>query len=157
MLREWQVSIHGEPKAKGSVRAYTFKRKGGGPPGARVEHAKSALVWQEHVTRVLVAERPNWLRPERGIPVHLNLVFWLKAPQVVERKWSKKNIERAHVTAPDIDKLVRTIADAGTGLLWADDSQIVFVAAEKKYALGRPMGVDMTVRYLQPERAVDLF
>ena len=36
-------------------------------------------------------------------------------------------------TRPDVDKLVRAIADAMTGIVYRDDSQLVAVKAEKHY------------------------
>ncbi len=38
-----------------------------------------------------------------------------------------------HVTKPDLDNLVKFIADAGNGLLWEDDRQIVQIRAVKIY------------------------
>ena len=37
-------------------------------------------------------------------------------------------------TKPDVDKLSRAVLDALTGVLWADDSQVVILSAVKVYA-----------------------
>lgn len=37
-------------------------------------------------------------------------------------------------TKPDVDKLERAVLDALTGVLWADDSQVVMLSADKVYA-----------------------
>lgn len=37
-------------------------------------------------------------------------------------------------TKPDVDKLERAVLDALTGVLWADDSQVVVLSADKVYA-----------------------
>lgn len=37
-------------------------------------------------------------------------------------------------TKPDVDKLERAVLDALTGVLWADDSQVVILSADKVYS-----------------------
>ena len=39
-------------------------------------------------------------------------------------------------TRPDVTKLLRAVEDAATGLLWADDAQIVTQSAAKRYGDG---------------------
>ena len=35
---------------------------------------------------------------------------------------------------PDLDKLVRAILDAGSGVAWRDDSQVISITATKRVA-----------------------
>ena len=37
-------------------------------------------------------------------------------------------------TKPDVDKLVRAVLDALTGIVWVDDSQVAILSAEKVYS-----------------------
>jgi hypothetical protein len=39
-----------------------------------------------------------------------------------------------HVVKPDLDKLVRAVGDALTGILYRDDAQIVSLNASKRFA-----------------------
>lgn len=45
----------------------------------------------------------------------------------------KRDVALFHNTKPDLDKLLRAIGDALTGLVWRDDSQVAFVQARKIY------------------------
>jgi Holliday junction resolvase RusA-like endonuclease len=62
--------------------------------------------------------------------VRLTLGFYLPRP----KKYQKRGVEPAHLTKPDLDKLVRGVKDALTKVLWVDDSQVVEVIARKAYA-----------------------
>ena len=45
-----------------------------------------------------------------------------------------KSVKREHMTVkPDIDKLIRSILDSCTGILYKDDSQVHYVSARKIY------------------------
>ena len=51
-----------------------------------------------------------------------------------------------HTVRPDVDKLLRAVNDALTGVLWKDDSQIVNLEGEKTYAMvGSQPGVTVLV------------
>lgn len=53
----------------------------------------------------------------------------------------RKTVARARPTGRydgDIDKLIRGILDAATGIIYRDDSQVVIVTAEKRYTDGEP-------------------
>ena len=52
-------------------------------------------------------------------------------------------------TRPDVDKLVRAVADAITGIVCRDDSQLVIVHAEKHY--GEPACAHLVVDELALE------
>ena len=63
----------------------------------------------------------------------------------------KANAPVLHTSTPDLDKLLRAVGDALTGVLYADDSQVVsYDGSLKRYvssAAGKP-GVRVTVRRL---------
>lgn len=70
--------------------------------------------------------------------VSMDLEFYFNKP-----KSAKK---RVHVVVkPDIDKLARAILDAGTGILYGDDSQVVSLSASKRY--GGPERVEIQMTY----------
>jgi crossover junction endodeoxyribonuclease RusA len=68
-------------------------------------------------------------------PIIISMRFRLKRPKTVKR-------ERPTVP-PDLDKLVRGVNDALTGIAFTDDSQIVQLTASKEYS--DIPGVDITV------------
>lgn len=49
-------------------------------------------------------------------------------------------------TRPDLDKLVRAVGDALTGILYEDDSQVVLVRARKQYALSTGARIEVLAR-----------
>lgn len=49
-----------------------------------------------------------------------------------------------HTSKPDLDKLIRCVKDALTGVAWKDDSQVCEVEAGKKY--GEPTGVEIEIK-----------
>ena len=59
--------------------------------------------------------------------------------------WTKKRQQRAfsgeepHINKPDVDNLVKALCDAGLGILYDDDRQLVGVNALKRY--GHPSGI----------------
>jgi crossover junction endodeoxyribonuclease RusA len=61
-------------------------------------------------------------------PILIAVVFHLPRPQ------SLPKLARHHRTRPDLDKLVRAVVDALTGLLYPDDAAVVELRAQKRYA-----------------------
>ena len=60
--------------------------------------------------------------------VRLTVAFHLPRPKYLKGK------SAPHVTRPDCDKLVRSIFDSLTKVVWRDDSQVVELVASKHYA-----------------------
>jgi crossover junction endodeoxyribonuclease RusA len=77
-------------------------------------------------------------------PIGLGLLFQLPVPQ---RPRSELPIVR-----PDLDKLVRAVQDALTGLVYVDDSQIVDLVVAKRY--GAP-GCRIRAWTVDPSAATD--
>lgn len=65
----------------------------------------------------------------------LSLVFHIPIP----KSWSQKKQYSALLgtvlptSKPDLDNLIKAVKDGLNGIVWADDSQVVRVVAEKKY------------------------
>ena len=79
-------------------------------------------------------------------PVRLHLGIYCKVPGT----WSKKRradalagIERP-AKKPDLDNVVKILADGMNGIVWVDDSQIVELACSKWYALEPYVSVSVT-------------
>jgi crossover junction endodeoxyribonuclease RusA len=79
-------------------------------------------------------------------PVSVWMVFYVARPRShFNAKGLKANapeLPASHVG--DLDKLVRAIGDALTGVIWTDDRRIVCIVAEKHYAIGAE-GVQLRV------------
>ncbi|MCM3141695.1 RusA family crossover junction endodeoxyribonuclease [Brevibacillus sp. MER 51] len=66
-------------------------------------------------------------------PLALKMVFVMPIPE----SWSKKKrwdaLNKAHMTKPDLDNLIKGCTDALNGVVWQDDKQIIAVEATKVY------------------------
>jgi Holliday junction resolvase RusA-like endonuclease len=118
-------TVYGLPQPKGSVRA--FMRPGGRFPIMTSDNPK-VKAWQKVVGLGAVAARGAGQEAELG-PVELCVTFYLARPQRLARKATP-----AHLTKPDVDKLLRAILDSMIGICFRDDSQVVKVTATKAYA-----------------------
>ena len=85
---------------------------------------QSHSAWRETVA-VTVKAQAKHLGDLKGA-CKIKLEFVLRAPK------QKKHPEP--IIRPDIDKLVRSVLDACTGILYYDDAQIVSLVATKRYA-----------------------
>lgn len=119
---EVRFFVPGVPQPKGNHRAGRRDRR------AKVYDTNDKLgPWE----RAVAAAALPWhsLHPEiLDGPVALELRFTLPRPKTVRRPWPTAR------SGGDLDKLIRAVGDALAGLLYADDSQVVKVTAEKTYA-----------------------
>jgi crossover junction endodeoxyribonuclease RusA len=93
--------------------------------------------------RQCVAEQAQQVAAEGQFlgPVAMFVRFSLPRPASLPRRVV------AHVKAPDLDKLVRSVGDALTGVLYRDDAQVVELRARKVYAgVGTAPQAEITVR-----------
>jgi len=125
------VDLHffapGLPKPQGSKQQFLGRNKAGHSYGVMREDSKGLGVWRSVVALSARAARieaghPGW--PNRE-PVALSLEFIFPRPN-----------KPANPYPPiDLDKLLRACFDALTGIIYADDKQVVYVEMTKRYAL----------------------
>lgn len=72
----------------------------------------------------------------KNVPVRLILDFYF------EKEVSVKRLDK--ITKPDLDKLVRSLGDALTGIAYDDDAQVTELIARKMY--GSPARVEVEVQ-----------
>ena len=68
-------------------------------------------------------------------PVRMSLDFYLSKGHTVKRLLP--------TVPPDLDKLIRAVLDALTGIAYQDDAQVVELLTSKKY--GAEPGVDISI------------
>lgn len=131
-MRELAFTVFGVAQPKGSAKA--FVPKGWTRAVVTSDNAKNKG-WQqlvaESASRAIGAE-PRALHTG---PVHLDVTFYLPRPKSLPKRVTD------HLKKPDLDKLVRSVKDALTKVVWQDDSQVVTLTAAKTYA-----GVDAMPR-----------
>lgn len=123
-VEEWQpvqVRVDGIPVTQGSMKAV-----GRG----MLVHTKDKELkaWRALISEALTAAgaQPVGLHQ----PVHLEAVFYLPRPASV----SVKKRPKPSAKSADLDKLVRAVNDALTGVVIEDDAQVTSTNARKRYA-----------------------
>lgn len=125
--------VAGTPVPQGSTRAFVVNGRAvtTSTSGQNLKH------WRQSIAQAAQGAR-NGEFAERGVPVWVRLTFALQKP-----KSTPKRVTRP-TTKPDLDKLIRASLDALTGVVFADDSQVVSIETSKIYAEGAP-GVSVWV------------
>jgi len=139
-----RFSVLGVPQPKGSARAWPVRR-----PGGRIGVAVSSdnrrrlRGWTELVQAAAIEAG---VRPILAGPVAVRIVFTLPRPKAHYRtNGTVRPSKQARLPAgrPDLDKLVRAVLDALSGLAWRDDGQVTELATAKRY--GEIPGVTVEV------------
>lgn len=118
--RGWAVEVFvpGRPAPQGS------KRHVGN--GVLLESSKAVAPWRTLVAWTLA--QTHRAAPLDG-PVAVVLEFVMPRPAAAPKRTTPPAIKK-----PDVDKLARAVLDAGTGVIWRDDSQVVHLDARKRLA-----------------------
>jgi Holliday junction resolvase RusA-like endonuclease len=123
-------TVYGVAQPKGNMRAFAAK---GMKFPIVTDSNRSAKSWAQ-----LVAQRASEAleqSPDARVivgPVRLTVAFFLPRPQrLLIPKWRAR--QPAHVSAPDTDKLLRSVGDALAQVCYHDDAQVVEILAMKRY------------------------
>jgi len=73
-------------------------------------------------------------------PLELSVIFYLPRPKTATREFP--------AVMPDLDKLIRAVGDSLSGLVYVDDSRIIAISAQKRYADDRGPGALIRVNTL---------
>lgn len=119
------------------------------PQGSKTIGRNGSKVWLRdananalHAWRNRVAAEAD-LAVTYDVPVEVALRFILPSPK--RPRWTVPAVK------PDLDKLVRAVLDGlVAGGLLSDDSRVVRLAADKKYAVAGETGVIVIVREWEP-------
>lgn len=130
--------VRGHPTPKGST---TRMPNGATLPAGTTESRKRMGQWRDDVKQaamIAMGEKP----PMTG-PVRLFVEFALMPPRtgIPKYKWGWL----PHTKKPDVDKLLRALNDALTGVVWRDDSQVCVCAINKVYAWDGRTGATVDV------------
>lgn len=137
-VRSISFTVYCHPEPQGSSRAFT--PKGWKRPIITSANPDLKSFRQEVSKAAMVARQQagvNDLIFGKHEPVEVRFAFYFMRPPSAPKK------RTCHVVRPDADKLCRSCFDALTGIIWADDSQVVRIYAEKHY--GMPERVELTV------------
>ena len=134
----------GAPATKGSL---TRMPNGAMLPAGTAMSRKRFTNWRDDCrSAAMDAMADN--EPSR-LPIRLMVEFQLPYPISSIRKWQLG--WWPHIKKPDVDKLLRAVLDALTGIVWVDDSQVCFVTMNKVYAWNGQAGAHFIVDFLHEE------
>ena len=99
----------------------------------------------ENLIKTLYMQVADGIRFEKGTPVTLRIVARFEPPKSASKKRRQQMLsgELPPLKKPDIDNIVKVVADALNGAAYHDDTQIIFVVAKKAYSAVE--GLDITV------------
>lgn len=116
--------------------------------GRMVESSKRVKPWRADIRAAALA---NFKQPFTG-PIRLDLAFVMPRPK--SHYGTGRNVNKIkpsapvlHTQKPDLDKLIRAVGDALTGVAYHDDSQVVGGSHIKRwtYGVGDRPGVHIAV------------
>lgn len=130
----WTVRVPGRCPPKGSARSFAIRR-GGAFTGATVTVQGNAASLAEWAARCALEARTMGVPLAAG-PWRCSCSFAFERPKAHRRAGGalRPDAPVAPTGRPDLDKLLRTVLDALTGIAWADDSQVVLLDGCKMYA-----------------------
>jgi Holliday junction resolvase RusA-like endonuclease len=87
-------------------------------------------------SRFLFEVQKQWNRPPIEMPVKVRCSFEMPIPKSTSKKksWAMIKDEIKHTKKPDISNLIKFIEDCLNGVVWKDDSQIIYLAGGKFYS-----------------------
>lgn len=141
--------VNGNPAPKGS---WSRMPNGAMLPAGTTASRKKYADWRNDIRHAAI-EAMGAENPHAGC-IRLLAQFDLPYPASSIRKWQFG--WWPHTKQPDIDKLMRALLDALTGIVWVDDSQVAFATVNKVYAWnGRP-GAHIVADFMSDDSMRDI-
>lgn len=136
------VTFHVPGKPQGKARAKTVRNK---YTGNTMSYTPEKDLLYENYIKERFLNVSNGTFYERGTPVTLRIVARFLPPKSISKKRTALMLEGKELPLkkPDMDNIVKVVADALNGVAYHDDTQIVFVIAKKAYSAME--GLDVTV------------
>lgn len=137
------VSFHVPGKPQGKARARTFYNP-------KIEKHMSVTpddtVLYENLIKTMYIHAANGCKFEKDEPVTIRIVARYMPAKSTSKKKMKQMLdgEILPLKKPDMDNIVKVIADALNSVAYQDDSQVVLVKAKKVYSAVE--GVDVTIQ-----------
>jgi len=125
--------IIGVPVPKGRPRFFRMGK------GVGTYTPDKTRTWEDCVRLQAIQSRPQ--KPWEG-PIVMTLTFLMPRPKSLPKKVVH------HIKKPDTDNLAKATVDSLKGLFFKDDSQIVTLNLEKKYAQGE-CGVEVKMEEIE--------
>lgn len=137
MVDHIYFTVLGKAQPQGSIKSFMI----GGKPRLTSDNTKMKPYRQQVGWSALGARAEagySGLFADKHVAVGVDIKFYFAKPPSISKK-------RIHVVVkPDIDKICRSSIDAMTGILYADDSQIISLTATKEYGIPERVEISVT-------------
>lgn len=127
------VTFHVPGKPQGKARAKTVRNK---HTGNTMSYTPEKDLLYENYIKNQFLNACGGMFLEQGKPVTLRIVARFSPPKSTSKKRAALMLEGKELPLkkPDVDNIVKVVADALNGVAYHDDTQIVLVAAKKAYS-----------------------
>ena len=139
-------TVLGKPQPQGSMKGFVLPGKDGKKPRAiltsdntKMKPYRQQVGWAALDARAKAGH--TTLFAEKQVAVGVEFRFYFEKPPSITKKRQYISVK------PDIDKICRSTIDAMTGIMFADDAQIIHLDASKYYGL--PERAEITVTNLE--------
>ncbi len=133
-----RFEVPGEPQPQGNKTAYRVGGKTVLVEGRRGPARKRFKDWRAAVATAARAAAGDQAPSSDSVRVRLTFRFQRPKSHLTKKGRLRKGKPVGKITRPDIDKLVRAILDACTGILWDDDSRVVAIETSKEWTRNNP-------------------
>lgn len=146
-----QLSVIGIPIPQGSARAQMIGGRARIIQGSSNEARRRLDNWRGDIA----AEARAWCEQNGqpaliNGPVRITATFWLPKPASLPKwRWLPWG-------ADDLDKLVRAVGDALTGVIYVDDRRITDWNVRKRFAIDRAPGVELVIETLDERGVIEV-
>lgn len=136
------VTFHVPGKPQGKARARTVYNKN---IGHSVSYTPEKDLLYENLIKTMYLQEADGKKLNDDDPVMLSIVARFLPPKSISKKKQQQMLsgEILPLKKPDMDNIVKVVADALNGAAYRDDTQIVCVMAKKVYSAVE--GLDITV------------
>jgi len=141
MSKGHYISVQGVPAPQGSLRAINNPHTGKAMliPGGDDASRKRLDAWRKLVNRTALdsVARSEYPLIEKGCPVFVAITFGMpRLKKHLKADGAPRDDAPVYVAStPDIDKCVRAILDALTGVIYVDDKQVAALSVKQVYDL----------------------
>ena len=131
-MTEISITVHGRPRSRGSKRAVHRHGK-----TILLDSDKHSRAW---VDAIRAAAGEVWDGELLRGPVLVDVIFFFARPKCHFGTGKNASVKKAsapitHTQKPDVDKSLRGVLDGLTGVVFADDCQVVRAIAAKAWTL----------------------
>lgn len=139
-MRSVTFQVPGKPQGKARARTVMNKAL-----GHSVSYTPENDLLYENLIKSRFLDQADGFYLETGTPVALRIVARFMPPASTSKKKQKQMLEGEilPLKKPDMDNIVKVVADALNGVAYHDDTQVILVSAKKAYSAME--GLDITV------------